>query len=283
MNKTALVLEGGGMRGVFTAGVLDFFIDKNITFDNVTGVSAGAGHAVSYLSSQRGRAYHVNVDYLDDKRYCSLQSLIKTGDLFGADMLYREIPEKLNLYDYDAYLKQKATFRAVVTDCESGRAEYAVIRDMRKDMQYIRASASMPFVSKIVNVGKGKFLDGGISDPVPFEHMLDLGCNKVVTVLTQPYGYRKKKSHAFPALAAAFYPQYKGLREAICDRYLVYNDTLDALEESERNGEIFVIRPPRPLGISRTEKNKDALERAYRLGYVTAERAYGEMMKYLEK
>lgn len=282
MNKTALVLEGGGMRGVFTAGVLDFFIDKNITFDNVTGVSAGAGHAVSYLSGQRERAYRVNVDYLDDKRYCSLDSLIKTGDLFGADMLYREIPEKLDPYDYDAYLAQNSVFRAVVTDCETGRAEYPVIREMHNDIQYVRASASLPFVSKIVNIGKGKFLDGGISDPIPFEHMLDIGCNKVVTVLTQPYGYRKKRSHAYSAMTALFYPRYKGLREAICDRYLVYNDTLDALEEAEERGEVFVIRPPRALGIGRIEKDRAALEKAYRLGYRTAERSYAAMKKYLE-
>lgn len=282
MKQNALVLEGGGMRGVFTTGVLDFFNDKNITFDNVTGVSAGAGHAVSYLSSQRGRAYRVNTDYLDDKRYCSLQSLVKTGDMFGADLIYREIPDELDLYDYDAFLKQKAVFRAVVTDCDTGRAEYPVITDMRKDMQYIRASASMPFLSKPVRIGSGSFLDGGISDPIPFEHMLDLGCEKVVTVLTRPYGYRKKRSLMYPVLSSACYPQSKGLRDAICDRYFVYNDTLDALEEAEASEEVFVIRPPKDLGIGRTEKDKVKLAHAYRLGYVSAERAYPSMMKYLK-
>ena len=282
MDNTALVLEGGGMRGVFTAGVLDFFIDKGITFDNVTGVSAGAGHAVSYLSSQRGRAYRVNVNYLDDKRYCSLRSLVGTGDLFGADMLYREIPEKLDPYDYDAYLAQKSVFRAVVTDCETGCAEYPVIREMKNDIQYVRASASMPFVSRIVRIGSGRFLDGGISDPIPFEHMLDLGCNKVVTVLTQPYGYRKKRSSAYSVLSAAFYPAYKGLRYSICERYALYNDTLDALEAAEESGEVFVIRPPRSLGIGRTEKDRALLDCAYNLGYAEAERRYGEMKKYLE-
>ena len=282
MDKTALVLEGGGMRGVFTAGVLDFFIDKKITFDNVTGVSAGAGHAVSYLSSQRERAYRVNVDYLDDKRYCSLRSLITTGDLFGADMLYKEIPEKLNKYDYDAYLMQNAVFRAVVTDCETGRAEYPVIREMHNDIQYVRASASLPFVSRMVDIGGGKFLDGGISDPIPFEHMIDLGCNKVVTVLTRPYGYRKKSSVGGNLAAAMLYPKYKRLREAMRDRAELYNSTLDALEEAEAMNEVFVIRPPASLGIGRLEKNKTSLERAYRLGYVTAERSYAALKKYLE-
>ena len=271
------------MRGVFTAGVLDFFIDKKISFDNVTGVSAGAGHAVSYLSSQRGRAYRVNVDYLDDKRYCSLSSLIKTGDLFGADLIYKEIPEKLNPYDYDAYLEQTSTFRAVVTDIDTGNAEYPVIRDLRKDMQYIRASASLPFLSKPVKIGSGSFLDGGISDPIPFEHMQDLGCEKIVVVLTRPFGYRKKESNSYSPLSATVYPKNKGLRNALRDRSYLYNETLDTLEALEEAGDIFVIRPPRDLGIGRTEKNKEKLERAYKLGYLTAERAYCTMKKYLTK
>ena len=139
----------------------------------------------------------------------------------------------------------------------------------------------MPFVSKIVKIGSGRFLDGGISDPVPFEHMIDLGCDRIVTVLTQPYGYRKKKSSAYSLLSAAFYPQYADLREAICCRYALYNDTLDLLEEMEKAGEIFVIRPPHVLGISRTEKDRALLDSAYNLGYAEAEKCYGAMKKYL--
>lgn len=282
MNKTALVLEGGGMRGVFTAGVLDLLLDENITFDNVTGVSAGAGHAASYLSSQRGRAFRVNTAYLSDKRYCSLESLVKTGDLFGADMLYREIPEKLDLYDHAAYAARHATFRAVVTDCESGEAVYPVIRNMKEDLQYVRASASMPFVSRIVNIGGGLFLDGGITDPIPYEHMLDLGANKTVVVLTQPYGYRKKRSRSMEFFSAIFYPKYKHLREAISQRYIIYNDTLDSLEAAEKRGEVFVIRPKSPLGIGRTEKDIAKLKAGYDKGYECAKDALFEMKKYLE-
>lgn len=282
MKNTALVLEGGGMRGIFTTGVLDLFLDKKITFDNVTGVSAGAGHAVSYLSGQRKRAFDVCAGYVNDKRYCSLQSLIKTGDLFGADFIYREIPDSLNLYDYDAYLAQNAVFRAVVTDCETGRAEYAVLNDMRTDMDYVRASASLPFVSKIVDIGGGKFLDGGIADPIPFEHMLDLGCDKVVVVLTRPYGYRKKPSPHSDALAKLMYANYPALSEAIKYRYLIYNDSLDLLEEMERNGQIFVIRPPADLGIGRTEKNYDRLMRAYKLGYCAAKKSCDALREFLD-
>ena len=281
MKNTALVLEGGGMRGIFTAGVLDLFIDKSITFDNVTAVSAGAGHAISYLSGQRKRAFDCCAGYVNDKRYCSLQSLIKTGDLFGADFIYREIPDSLNLYDYDAYLAQNATFRAVVTDCETGRAEYAVLRDMRTDMDYVRASASLPFVSRIVDIGGGKFLDGGIADPIPFEHMLDLGCDKVVVVLTRPYGYRKKPSPKTGVLSDITYRKFPALAEALKYRHLVYNDSLDLLEEMEREGKIFVIRPPADLGLSRTEKNYDRLYRAYKLGYGAAKKAYDGLCEFL--
>ena len=282
MNNTALVLEGGGMRGIFSGGVLDLFLDKSLTFDNVTGVSAGAGHAVSYLSGQRTRAFDVCAGYVSDKRYCSLQSLIKTGDLFGADFIYREIPNSLNPYDYDAYLAQNTTFRAVVTDCETGRAEYAVIRDMRTDMDYVRASASLPFVSRIVDVNGGKFLDGGIADPIPFEHMLDLGCDKVVVVLTRPYGYRKKPSPQTGALSEITYKKYPGLVEALKYRHLIYNDSLDFLENLERDGKIFVIRPPADLGIGRTERNYDRLLRAYKIGYCTAKSAYKALCEFLE-
>jgi predicted patatin/cPLA2 family phospholipase len=282
MSNTALVLEGGGMRGIFTAGVLDLFIDKGLTFDNVTGVSAGAGHAVSYLSGQRGRAFDVCAGYVSDKRYCSLQSLFKTGDLFGADFIYREIPEALNPYDYDAYLAQDCTFRAVITDCETGRPEYAVIRDVKTDMDYVRASASLPFVSRTVDIGGGKFLDGGISDPIPFEHMLELGCDKVIVVLTRPYGYRKRSSASALALAEIKYGKYPALAEALRYRHLVYNDSLDLLEELEREGKVFVIRPPVDLGIGRTEKNYDRLKRAYKIGYGAAKSAYKSICKFLE-
>ena len=282
MKNTALVLEGGGMRGIFTAGVLDLFIDKGITFDNVTGVSAGAGHAVSYLSGQRKRAFDVCADYVNDKRYCSLSSLMKTGNLFGADFIYREIPEALNVYDYDAYLAQNAVFRAVITDCETGRAEYAVLRDMKTDMDYVRASASLPFVSKIVEIGGGKFLDGGISDPIPFEHMLELGCDKIVVVLTRPYGYRKKASPQTSALASAEYRKYPALVDALKYRHLVYNDSLDMLEEMEQEGKIFVIRPPVDLGIGRTEKNYDRLLRSYKFGYAEAKKSCDALLEFLE-
>ncbi|MDO5089503.1 MAG: patatin family protein, partial [Leptotrichiaceae bacterium] len=156
--KTGLVLEGGGLRGIFTAGVLDFFLEKNIEFDRCIGVSAGSCHACSYLSKQYKRAYNVSVDYLDDKRYCSIYSLIKTGDLFGADFLYREIPDVLNPIDNEAYLKNNTEFQAVITNCHTGKAEYPYINDMKKDVNYIRASSSLPFLSQMVRINGELYL-----------------------------------------------------------------------------------------------------------------------------
>ncbi len=283
MSNTALVLEGGGMRGVFTAGVLDFFTDRNITFDNVTGVSAGAGHACSYLSSQRGRAFAVNTDYLSDSRYLSVKSLFKTGDLFGADFIYREIPEKLNPYDYEAFEKQSAVFRAVVTDISDGTACYPVIRDMKDDIDYVRASASLPFVSRTVKIGSGEFSDGGITDPIPFEHMIDIGCDKVVVVLTRPFGYRKKKSFGMAIGGKLMYRDRPEFCEALRYRHEVYNESLELLEEMEKAGEIFVIRPPAELAIGRTEKNGKKLSRGYRFGYSEAKKSFDSMLEYLKK
>ena len=149
-------------------------------------------------------------------------------------------------------------------------------------MDYVRASASLPFVSRTVDIGGGKFLDGGIADPIPFEHMLDLGCDKIVVVLTRPYGYRKKPSPQSGVLAEIKYGRYPALAEALRYRHLIYNDSLDLLEELEREGKIFVIRPPVDLGIGRTEKNYDRLHRAYKIGYGTAKSAYNGIRKFLE-
>ncbi len=282
-HKNVLVLEGGGMRGVFTTGVLDLFLDKGIEFDNVIGVSAGAGHACSYLSHQRRRAFDINAGYVSDKRYLSLSSLMKTGDLFGSDFIYREIPENLNPYNYDEFDKNPATFRAVVTDVTTGRAEYPVIRDMKTDIDYIRASASLPFVSKIVDIDGGLFLDGGVSDPIPFEHMMDLGCDRIVVVLTRPKYYRKKRSAGMLAGAYLKYRDYPAFADALGYRHEVYNESLEYLEALEAERQLIVIRPPCDLMISRTEKDPKKLERGYRFGYSEAKDAADEIKAYLDK
>ena len=189
LGEAKFSLEGGGMRAVYTAGVLDFFMDQELYFKHIYAVSAGSCQACSYLSKQHGRGYHTIVDYLDDKRYCSLYSLIKTGDLFGVEMCYNLIPNQLNLYDYEVFDQYEGNFYAVVTNCRTGQAEYMKINDLHKDIISIRASSSLPLVSRNVTIGEYEYLDGGIADPIPFKKSIQDGNMKNVVILTQSEGY----------------------------------------------------------------------------------------------
>ena len=182
MINSGLVIEGGGMRGVYAAGVLDFFMEKNIYFDDCYAVSAGSCHAASYYSKQIGRSLKVTLDYINDKRYCSINSLIKTGDMFGAEMLYDIIPNELVLYDYDIFNEFNGNFYSVVTNCKTGKAEYIKIKDMKKDIIAIRASSSLPLLSRIVKINGESYLDGGISDSIPIKKSIEDGHKKNVVI-----------------------------------------------------------------------------------------------------
>lgn len=200
MIKAGLVVEGGGMRGVYAAGVLDFFMEKDLYFTNNYGVSAGACHLCSYLSKQNKRAFRVNVDYLQDKRYCSVRSLIKTGDLFGAEMLYDIIPNQLDLFDYDAFKNNNANFYSVITNINTGKPEYIKINDLKNDIIYIRASSSLPFLAQNVKIKDEYYLDGGISDSIPIKKSIDDGNKKNVVILTRDKTYRKSKTSLIPII-----------------------------------------------------------------------------------
>ena len=193
MDKVGLILEGGGMRGIYTAGVLDFFIDKKIEVDLVVGVSAGGCHAASYLSKQYNRAFRTNIDYLHDKEYLSFRNLIKTGSIFGMDLMFNKIPNELYPYDYETFNKSKSKFTVVATNCETGEAEYFQLKDMKKDIMYLQASCSIPMFANIVEVDGYKLVDGGVSDSIPIEYALKQGCNKNIVVLTRDRTYRKSK------------------------------------------------------------------------------------------
>ena len=280
MNKS-LILEGGGMRGVFTAGVLDLFLDENIEFDKCFSVSAGACHACSFLSKQRGRAFSTAVDYLKDKRYCSLYSLITTGDIFGKEFVYYKIPNELYPIDNETFLKNKCEFYAVVTNCKTGEAEYIRINDLKKDIEYIRASSSLPLVSRIVKIGENDYLDGGISDSIPIKYSVEAGNKKNVVVLTREDGYIKEpnKMQGFIKLK---YKKHPNLAEGIINRHKMYNETLEYIKEAEKRGDIFVIRPPVDLGIKRIEKDKEKLKALYDLGYNTAKESLAGLKEYLK-
>ena len=280
MYKGGLVLEGGGMRGVYTAGVLDFFIDKDIYFENTYGVSAGICHACSYLAKQRDRAYRVNVDYLDDKRYASFYSLVTTGDYFGVKMVYEDIPNKLYPFDKKTFEEYEGNLYSVVTNMKTGEAEYIKLKDMDKDIIYVRASSSLPLLARIIKVDGKEYLDGGIADSIPIEKAIKDGNEKNVVVLTQPNGYRKEKNKLLPIMKIK-YKKYPNFINSMANRHINYNNSLDKIKEEEEKGNVFVIRPSESLDITRLEKNKYKLEALYNLGYNDAKKAYEKLLNFI--
>ncbi len=282
MYNAGLVLEGGGLKGVYTSGVLDLFLDKGIEFSSCYGVSAGACNLCSFLSKQRGRAYHVNVDYLDDKNYCSLYSLLKTGDLFGTEMCYHRIPDELYPYDYESYDQYQGAFYSVVTNIESGDTEYIPIKDMKKDIDAVRASASLPLVSRNVNYHGKLYLDGGISDAIPLRKSIKDGNHKNVVVMTKEIGYRRKPS-SMTSLIKLRYKKYPKVYELMKNRHIDYNETLDFIEEQVKAGNTFLIQPKKKSDVGRIEKDRVKLKALYEEGYREASECYEDLLKFLEE
>ena len=282
MYKAGLILEGGGMRGLFTAGVLDFFMDNDIQFENIYGVSAGACMACSYLSEQRGRSFDINTKYLKDKRYASLHSLIKTGDYFEKDFQLNVIPNKLEPYDYDTYKNTRSNLYAVATNCKTGKAEYLKVEDMAKDIDMIWASSTLPLLSKMVVIDGNEYLDGGVADSIPVNKAIKDGNKKIVVVLTRDILYRKKKNELLKIIKLK-YKKHPKLVEAIENRHSLYNKTLAYIRRLEKDGKIIVIRPKEEVVIGRLEKNEEKLKDLYKNGYFAAEELVDKMKAYLEK
>lgn len=282
MYQAGLVLEGGGMKGVYTCGVLDFFLDKGLEFATCYGVSAAACSLCSFLSKQRGRAYHTNIDYVDDKNYCSIYSLVTTGDLFNVDMCYYQIPEKLNPYDHDTFEKYQGNFYSVVTNIETGEAEYIPIKDLRVDIEAIRASASLPLVSRNVPIGGKLYLDGGISDAIPLRRSIEDGNRKNIVVMTKEAGYRRQPSSSI-SLIKLRYRKYPKVYELMKNRHIAYNETLDFMEEQIKAGNTFLIQPKVKSDVGRIEKDVNKLTALYEQGYQDAADCCDELLAFLEK
>ena len=280
MENTALILEGGGMRGTFSAGVLDFFMEKGVRIDDVYGVSAGACLACSYLCGQIGRGLRVWTNYIDDKRYCSLESLLRTGDLFGAELNYKLVPFELDPLDDDAYARRNARFRAVVTNVDTGRAEYPLVENMRRDVQLVRASASLPLISNIVEIDGKRYLDGGIADSIPIRQSLADGFTRNVILLTQAEGYRKTPNKAMPLIKLK-YRKYPRFIEAVRTRHERYNEALRLAEMEQQAGRAFIIRPDEAPDVGRVEKDAEKLRALYAAGYAVAKREYDRLMAFL--
>lgn len=259
----ALVLEGGAMRGMFTCGILDVFMENNINFDCAIGVSAGATFGCNIKSKQIGRAIRYNKKYSKDKRYFSLWSLITTGDLFGKDFCYNKLPYELDLFDLETYKNNPLKFYAVASNCVTGKPVYRELKTCDKtDLTFMRGSASMPLVSRVVDFEDLKLLDGGMTDSIPLKYVESLGYTKNVVVLTQPREYKKTPNKFLP-LMKIFLRKYPAIVNAMKIRPDVYNSQKDYVFEKENLGEVFVLCPPASLGISRTEKDPKELQRVY--------------------
>lgn len=283
MYQAGLILEGGGMKGVYTAGVLDFFLDKELEFSSVYGVSAGACNMCSYLSKQRGRALDVNIDYLDSKRYCSVESMIFSGDLFNVNTCYNLIPNYLNPIDKETFAQYEGKAYSVVTNLITGRPEYLRMRDAVKDIDKVRASSSLPLVSRTVMIGGKPYLDGGLSDAIPIQKSVRDGHRKNVIVMTKEVGFRRKPIDAGQlALIKVRYAKYPKVAEIMAQRHIMYNECLDYIESLEKSGQAFVIRPTRGSQVKRIERDKAKMKALYDQGYQEAEALYEDLMRYLE-
>ena len=271
-DNTALVLEGGGLRGVFTCGVLDCFMDHGITFPFIVGVSAGACNALSYMSGQKGRAKKTNVELLDEYHYIGFKYLLKQGCIMDYKLLFEDFPNKVIPYDFEAYFQNPTRFVIVTTNCQTGKAEYFEEKTSSdRLMKIVRASSSLPFVSTITYVDEVPMLDGGIVDSIPVQYALDQGYENIVVILTRNKGYRKKPGSM--KAAKLFYRKYPALQKALSERNAVYNKTMDLIESLEEQGRITVIRPMKPVEVSRMEKNTDKLTELYKEGYEMAQKA----------
>lgn len=267
--SSGLILEGGGMRGVFTSGVLDNLMDRGIRFPYTIGVSAGACNGISYMSEQRGRAKYCNIDLLEKYRYIGLKHMLLKGNIMDFDLLFRRIPEELYPYDYEKYATQEGIFEMVTTSCKSGKPCYFNEKhDARRIIEIVRASSSLPFVSPIAYVDGEPMVDGGVSDSIPLLRARELGYNNNIVVLTRNKGYRKpEKETKVPPL---FYRKYPALREAIRSRNAIYNKQLSLVEELEEQGKLIVLRPECPIVVDRMERNTQKLIDLYEEGYECA-------------
>lgn len=265
-NNTALVLEGGGLRGVFTCGVLDCFLDRGITFPFTIGVSAGACNGLSFMSGQRGRAKSSNIDLMEKYHYVGLKYLLTQGCIMDFKLLFEDFPERIIPYDYNKYFSNHDRFVMVTTNCLTGKAEYFEEKSSaERVMSIVRASSSLPFVSKITYVDGVPMLDGGIVDSIPLRYAMEQGYERLVVILTRNKGYRKKNSKM--RIAKAWYRKYPELQKALSERNEVYNRTMDLIEDLEKQGKIIVIRPVKPVQVGRMEKDTEKLRELYQEGY----------------
>jgi len=279
--KKGLVMEGGAMRGMFTAGVIDVMMEHGIEFDGAIGVSAGAAFGCNYKSKQIGRVIRYNTRFSKDKRYGGFRVLLKEGNFYSKHFCYEEVPLKYDIFDYDTYESNPMDFYVVATDVDTGSAEYHLLKDhYDHGFEWIRASASMPLVSQMVEIDGRRYLDGALADSIPVRYFESIGYDRNIVILTQPKGFRKKPDTLMP-LMKRYYRKFPKLVDAIVTRHDQYNATLEHIARKEQAGELLVIRPLEKLPIGRTEKDPDKLRHVYEIGRQTALSKLEEIWQYL--
>lgn len=281
MTKIGLVLQGGGMRVLYTAGVLDTFLEEGIEVDGAVAVSAGALFGLDYFAKQKGRTIRYTKKYACDKRYMGIGSFIKTGNIVNKEFAYYEVPVKLDVFDTKAFEKSKKEFYVAITNVDTGKAEYVNITKPLEQMEVLRATSSMPFISRMVDIDGGKYLDGGISDNIPIDKCRELGFDKIIVILTRPIDYRKKKTYQF--LTKLRYLKYPKLALAINTKHLSYNDTIERIIDMKNKKEIFVIAPGPKFKFKRIEKRGEKLQEAYYLGASDCKKIIQDLKMFLSK
>lgn len=283
MNKVGMVLEGGSLRGLFTAGVLDVLLENKIDITEIVGVSAGALFGVNYFSNQKGRVIRYNKKYCGDKRYMSIKSLILTGNYINKKFAFYKVTKELDPFDNEIFKKNNKEYYAVVTNVETGKPEYLKIKSPVDDLEILRATSAIPLFSKIIKIDGKKYLDGGISDSIPI-HYIKNKYNKNIVILTQPLNYRKHPlSKNKERIIKLKFHKYPNLINTMLNRYKKYNKVIEDIIEMEKNNEIFVIRPEKAINIKLSENNPEKLQEIYDMGVDSGKKAVKKLKKYLDK
>lgn len=279
--KVGIVLEGGAMRGMYTAGVLDTFMELGINADLLVGVSAGALFGVNFLSNQKGRAIRYNKRFNKDRNYLGIRPLLREGNIVSTEYAYVRVPHELDPFDDETFMANPSKFYAVITNIETGEGEYVKMNSVFEQMDVLRASGSMPVVSTPVKIGDNYYLDGAIADSIPFKWMMSKGVDKTIVILTRDIAYRKK---AMPGIMVNRYKKkYPKFAEGMANRHNLYNSQIEELKALEEKGEVFVIRPTEAIKISRTERNPNKLQATYELGQRDALKCIEALKEYLNK
>lgn len=279
--KKGLVLEGGALRGLFTAGILDVLMENGVRFDGLVGVSAGAAFGCNYKSGQAGRVIRYNKRFAHEWRYCSWRSWIATGDLFGGEFCYHKMPDELDVFDKETFDSNPMEYYAVCTDVETGEAVYKrLMKCSPETYEYIRASASMPMVSNIVEVGGRKLLDGGVTDSIPLRFFQEQGYERNLVILTQPADYQKRHNRLMPILRLWLH-RYPKMIEALDRRHEMYNQQLEYVREEERKGNTYVIRPPQKLVIGHISHDENEMQGVYQMGRRVGEGRLKDIVEFL--